>query len=247
MASALRSKDLMSSQRCCTSRVNSPTVQIEFDLEAGLPPVSLDAAQFEAALLNLVINARDAMPDGGRIDVVSRLRTAPDGTRNVAVGVRDTGVGMPPEVLARALDPFFTTKEVGEGSGLGLSQVYGTVSSLGGTVTIDSEPGKGTNVTMSFPVTEPDRPAGDNRPVKILMVDDDKPILEVVSEALSDEGYDVVTATDGDEALEKIQNDASIDVLFSDVVMPGLSGVDLARKAASIRPGLRIVLASGHS
>src|SRR5690606_28622277 len=175
MASALRSKDLMSSQRCCTSRVNSPTVQIEFDLEAGLPPVSLDAAQFEAALLNLVINARDAMPDGGRIDVVSRLRTAPDGSRSVVVSVRDTGVGMPPEVLARALDPFFTTKEVGEGSGLGLSQVYGTVSSLGGTVTIDSEPGKGTNVTMSFPVTEPERPGGDALAGNNRHVDDGQP------------------------------------------------------------------------
>lgn len=223
------------------------TVEIDFDLEPGLPQVSLDATQFEAALLNLVINARDALPEGGRIDVSSRLRTAADGARSVVVSVRDNGTGMPADVLAKAMDPFFTTKEVGKGSGLGLSQVYGAVSSLGGTVTIDSEPGKGANVTMSFPVPRPARPDDQDVAVKILMVDDDKPILEVVSEALADEGYIVITATNGDEALEKIHNDAGIDILFSDVVMPGLSGVDLARQAAAIRPDLKIVLASGHA
>lgn len=105
-----------------------------------------------------MINARDAMPDGGRIEVTSRLHTLADGVQNVVVSVRDTGTGMPAEVAARAMDPFFTTKEVGKGSGLGLSQVYGAISKLGGTVTIESEPDKGANVIMSFPVTAVTRP-----------------------------------------------------------------------------------------
>jgi PAS domain S-box-containing protein len=227
-------------------RACDATIDIDFDLEPGLPRVSLDATQFEAAMLNLVINSRDAMADGGHIDVTTRLRTAADGTQSVLVCVRDNGSGMPADVLANAMDPFFTTKAVGKGSGLGLSQVYGTVSNLGGTVAIDSEPGNGTSVTMSFPALGGVR-SSQEAAMKILMVDDDKPILEVVSEALADEGYAVVTATNGDEALEKIRNDAGIDVLFSDVVMPGVSGVDLARQAARIRPGLRIMLASGHA
>lgn len=223
------------------------TVKLEFDLEPGLPPVPLDTTQFEAALLNLVINARDAISGGGHIQIVSRLRTAANGERSVLVSVRDTGTGMPPDVVARALDPFFTTKAVGKGSGLGLSQVYGTVSHLGGTVSIDSEPGKGTNVIMAFPLTTPAQTNENDDLVKILMVDDDAPILDVVSEALADEGYAVITAANGDEALEKIRNDAGIDILFSDVVMPGISGVELAKQAAAVRPGLKIMLASGHA
>jgi PAS domain S-box-containing protein len=223
------------------------SITLAFDLEPGLPRVSIDATQVEAALLNLVINARDAMPNGGQIQVTSRVRTTAGGASSVVVGVRDNGSGMSPDVVARAMDPFFTTKAVGKGSGLGLSQVYGTVSHLGGTVAIDSTPGKGTNVTMAFPVAATVRPDESAKLVKVLMVDDDKPILDVVSEALADQGYCVITANNGDEALEKIQNDASIDILFSDVVMPGLSGVDLARRAADIHPGLKIVLASGHA
>ena len=229
-------------QRAC-----DVTILLEFDLEPGLPRVALDTAQFEAALLNLVINARDAMPQGGQIQVSSRLRTAPDTQRWVLVCVRDNGTGMADDVVAKALDPFFTTKAVGKGSGLGLSQVYGTVSYLGGTVSIESEPGKGTNIVMAFPLNAlapPDEAAG---LAKILMVDDDAPILDVVSEALADAGYVVVTATSGDEALEKLQNDARIDILFSDVVMPGISGVELAKRAAGVRPELKIVLASGHA
>lgn len=222
-------------------------IQLDFDLEPGLPRIPLDATQFEAALLNLVINARDAMPEGGRIQVISRLRKAADGQRCVRVCIRDNGTGMPADVVAKALDPFFTTKPVGKGSGLGLSQVYGTVSHLGGTVSIESEPGKGTNVIMTFPVTALQRADENDGLVTILMVDDDGPILDVVSEALTDAGYAVITASSGDEALETLQNDASIDILFSDVVMPGISGVELAKRAAGVRPELKIVLASGHA
>lgn len=149
---------VIAASRPLLRRACDATVEMRFDLAPGLPAAPLDATQFEAALLNLVINARDAMPDGGRIEVTSRLHTLADGVQNVVVSVRDTGTGMPAEVAARAMDPFFTTKEVGKGSGLGLSQVYGAISKLGGTVTIESEPDKGANVIMSFPVTAVTRP-----------------------------------------------------------------------------------------
>ena len=149
---------VIAASRPLLRRACDATVEMRFDLAPGLPAAPLDATQFEAALLNLVINARDAMPDGGRIEVTSRLHTLADGVQNVVVSVRDTGTGMPAEVAARAMDPFFTTKEVGKGSGLGLSQVYGAISNLGGTVTIESEPDKGANVIMSFPVTAVTRP-----------------------------------------------------------------------------------------
>src|SRR5690606_18829560 len=149
---------VIAASRPLLRRACDATVEMRFDLAPGLPAAPLDATQFEAALLNLVINARDAMPDGGRIEVTSRLHTLADGVQNVVVSVRDTGTGMPAEVAARAMDPFFTTKEVGKGSGLGLSEGDGALSSPGGTVTIDSEPDKGANVLMSFPVTAVTRP-----------------------------------------------------------------------------------------
>lgn len=228
-------------------RACDATIKLEFDLEAGLPPISFDATQFEAALLNLVINARDSMPAGGRIQILSRLRAADEGRHCVEVCVRDNGCGMSPDVAAKALDPFFTTKAVGKGSGLGLSQVYGAVTNVGGRVAIESKPGMGTTVTMSFPTTETARPNGSEEMTKILMVDDETQILELISDTLADHGYVVVTAQSGDEALEKIHADADIDILFSDVVMPGLSGLELARQAGRIRPGLKVVLASGHA
>ena len=228
-------------------RACDASIKIEFTLEAGLPPVSFDATQFEAALLNLVINARDAMPTGGHIRVASHLRVANDDTRCVVVCVRDDGCGMAPDVVAKAMDPFFTTKAVGKGSGLGLSQVYGSVANVGGQVSIESRPDIGTTVAMSFPVNQTAHPDGSEVMTKILMVDDEKPVLELVSEALADQGFVVMTAGSGDEALEKIHSDACIDILFTDVVMPGLSGLELAREAAKIRPQLKIVLASGHA
>ena len=152
---------VIAASKALLRRACDATVEMGFDLAPGLPGAPFDATQFEAALLNLVINARDAMPDGGRIDVKSRLHTAADGVQSIVVSVEDTGTGMPADVVARAMDPFFTTKEVGKGSGLGLSQVYGTVSNLGGTVTIESEPGQGACVIMSFPVIAAPRPLAD--------------------------------------------------------------------------------------
>ena len=224
-------------------------ITIRFDLEPLLPEVAVDRSQFEAAVLNLVINARDALPQGGRIVVSTRRLTAKSGEEHVSLTVEDDGTGMTEEVIAKAFDPFFTTKEVGKGSGLGLSQVYGVVTQAGGTVSIHSAPGEGTVVIMRLPALEDgERAVAGPQPIRVLMVDDDSNILDTVVDALRDLDYSVVTATNGKEALERLANDAGIDILFSDVVMPGgLSGIDLARQAHELRPDLKILLASGYS
>jgi CheY-like chemotaxis protein len=165
----------------------------------------------------------------------------------VAITVSDNGEGMPAEVVARAAEPFFTTKEVGKGSGLGLSQVHGFVTQSEGQVVITSEPGIGTSVTMRLPALEAETNRDAQIAPRVLMVDDDSNIVGIVSDVLRDAGHDVITASNGTQALELLQQDPFIDVLFSDVVMPGISGVELARKALELRPGLRVLLASGYS
>jgi PAS domain S-box-containing protein len=210
----------------------------------------VDPTQLETALLNLAVNARDAMPEGGQLSIATR------GDRDhVVVEVRDTGVGMRPEVRERVFEPFFTTKEVGKGSGLGLSQVYGFVRQSDGEVKLHSTLGQGTTFTLRLPATaepaeraEPEPPAaavvgGHER---ILLVEDDATVLTLTLDMLTGLGYQVVTATNANEALEVLQSGAEIDVLFSDVVMPGgVSGVSLARTARDLRPGLRVLLTSG--
>jgi CheY-like chemotaxis protein len=223
-------------------------VQVDFELEPGLPRVSVDGPQFEAALLNLVVNARDAIPPGRQGRVVMRTHRVREAGKpdHVAVTVSDNGEGMPAEVVARAAEPFFTTKEVGKGSGLGLSQVHGFVTQSEGRVAITSEPGIGTNVTLCLPALEEAQREPSIAP-RVLMVDDDANIVGIVSDVLRDAGHDVLTASNGTQALQILEEDAGVEVLFSDVVMPGMSGVDLARKALELRPQLRVLLASGYS
>ncbi|MDB6163460.1 MAG: domain S-box protein, partial [Xanthomonadaceae bacterium] len=186
-------------------------VQIEFSLSRGLGQVDVDVGEFEAAMLNLLVNARDAMPDGGRILIRTREQLVGDDPaleddvpqtpgRYVCVSVEDTGIGMPLDVLSRATEPFFTTKDVGKGSGLGLSQVYGFAVQSGGHVSIDSTVGKGTVVRFYLPVRHDAEPAhsGDSRvPIKILLVEDDPDVQMVTVEALRYMGYSVVTADEG--------------------------------------------------
>jgi PAS domain S-box-containing protein len=241
---------------------------IDFRLSLSETPVAanIDAPQFETALLNLVVNARDAMPDGGMVRIatghetidVARARTMADVAPGeyATVSIADNGEGMTPEVLARAFEPFFTTKEVGRGSGLGLSQVYGFVTQSGGHVDIDSRPDAGTTITLYLPA----RPAPDTERVaatanvgeqpstgRVLVVEDDPEVLKVTVESLRTLGYEVLTATDGLSALAILRRDPDIEILLSDVVMPcGLNGVELAREAMRLRPQLRILLASGY-
>src|SRR5437764_9035394 len=221
---------------------------------------NIDSAQFETALLNLVINARDAMPNGGTLRISTSLKTiaAAEAKRMsdiapgnyVAVAVADTGEGMAPEVVSRVFEPFFTTKEVGKGSGLGLSQVYGFVTQSGGHVAIDSKPGAGTTVTLylpAAPAVAAGRSASDPHatitpPVgRILIVEDDPEVLDVTVEMLRALGWEVLTAPDAPSGLSVLRRDADIEVLFSDIVMPrGMNGVELAREARRLRPELRV-------
>jgi PAS domain S-box-containing protein len=241
---------------------------IEFELDLSPVPLAakIDAQQFETALLNLVVNARDAMRAGGLLRISTRLeaidaaaaaRMASELTagRYIKVAVSDNGEGMEEAVVRRAFEPFFTTKEVGKGSGLGLSQVYGFVAQSGGHVAIDSAPGLGTTVTLYLPATDL-KPVGDPAhpetqasaaAARILVVEDDPDVLDVAVESLRMMGYEVVTAPDGPSALAVLRRDRTIQIMLSDIVMPnGMNGVELAREAVRLRPELRVLLASGY-
>jgi PAS domain S-box-containing protein len=246
-------------------RACGETVELEISLQPYPGLINVDRAQFESALLNLVVNARDAMPEGGKLTIGTSPTILRDGAsaalrlppgQYVSVSVQDTGHGMTPEVVSRVFEPFFTTKEVGKGTGLGLSQVYGFVVQSGGNISIDSKPGTGTKITMLLPATpgeengseeaEAPRPARDTTGT-VLIVEDEPAVLEVASEIFESLGYNVLKAIDAPSALEVLQGEAVIDVLFSDVVMPnGMNGVELSQKARSLRPGLKILLASGY-
>ena len=239
-------------------RASASPIRFLVELAPDLHLVRTDATQFEAAILNLVSNARDAMPDGGTLTVrTSNAVLAADAAsgRNagpyVVVEVGDTGVGMAPEVRARVFEPFFTTKPVGKGTGLGLSQVYGLIQESGGSVEIVSQVGEGTSIKLLFPAlvelagqdgASVDTNTGNER---ALLVDDNEEVLSVAVELFKNMGYDVLTANSGVEAIEIIKRTKHIDVLFSDVVMPGMDGVALARAAREIMPDLTVLLASG--
>jgi PAS domain S-box-containing protein len=237
---------------------------IETRLEPDLWPAVVDPFQLEDVLLSLVINARDAMPRGGKI-VIETVNVPPgrpimsdgaevDATEFAMIAVSDTGIGMPPEVLARVFEPFFTTKEIGKGSGLGLSAVYGFAKQSGGHVEIESEPGRGTIVRLYLPrvaAAEAHAKAAGGRPrgnERILVVDDDPMVREFVVSQLSELGYGVVQAANGPTALTTLSANPGIKLLFSDIAMPGgMNGGELAQAALQHRPGLKILLTSGHA
>jgi PAS domain S-box-containing protein len=255
--------DLISGFEALLRRACGESVALEFKLSPGLEAVSIDRAQFESAVLNLVFNARDAMPRGGvlriatgRLDVAAgdarAVRGVPPGSY-MTVAVEDNGVGMGPDVLERAFEPFFTTKETGKGSGLGLSQVHGFVRQSGGYVLMDSIPGGGTTVTLFLPAASAGVLAATPEPERrrlgtVLVVEDDPDVLQSTVEMVRGIGYDVLTAADGFDALSVLRRDLPIDVLFSDVVMPrGMNGIELAREARRLRPQLRVILSSGYA
>lgn len=230
---------------------------VTLDLElAGAPlKAHVDPTQLETALLNLAVNARDAMPDGGRLVVATRPEPGPTALGRVCIEVRDTGTGMSEEVRSRVFEPFFTTKEVGKGSGLGLSQVYGFVRQSEGEVRLESAPGEGTMFQLLLPASSAraEAPRREMAPKdvvggaeRILLVEDDPTVLALTFDVLGGLGYQVQTATHAAEALERLKADPTIDLLFTDVVMPGgVSGLSLARSARELRPELRVLLTSG--
>jgi signal transduction histidine kinase/CheY-like chemotaxis protein len=250
-------------------RVIGEQVEVVSLLSPVLAPVQIDPAQFETAILNLAINSRDAMAGGGRITIetqnvtVDQQRAANDPEITpgpyVMIAVSDSGTGMSPAVLSRAFDPFFTTKEAGKGSGLGLSQVYGFAKTAGGHVTIYSELGIGTTVKLYLPQSS-SRPMMVEASPKtaslgatggrgtILLVEDDQDVLAVTAESLRELGYQVVTAVDAAGALEILRGDQPIDLLFSDVIIPGgTNGAQLAVTARHVRPQLKVLLTSGYT
>ncbi|GAB3645320.1 PAS domain-containing sensor histidine kinase [Ramlibacter alkalitolerans] len=231
------------------------TIRFELVLAPRLPHVMVDAAQFETALLNLVVNSRDATPDGGKITVATREVQIGDrqvGTLAagpyVVVSVQDTGSGMLPEVVGRAVEPFFTTKELGKGTGLGLSQVYGMVQQSGGDLEIRSTVGEGTTISLYFPaLAQADEPVAEPATDKVLIVDDQPDVLEVTSELFRTLGFEVFSANSGEDAVEVLRRTPDIRLLLSDVVMPGMSGIQLGHKAQEIVPHIKVILASGYA
>jgi PAS domain S-box-containing protein len=254
---------LITSFEAVLRRACGEAVDFEMALAPTIRPTLIDASQFESALLNLTMNARDAMPNGGTLAITTEnadldeARAAEAGVTPgpyVRIIVADTGEGMSSEAVTRAFEPFFTTKPVGRGSGLGLSQVYGYSVQSGGAVALESAPGKGTKVMMIFPAAssaaaEPyEAQAVVASSGRVLVVEDDPDVLSLAVETLKSLDYEVLTAGDGPSALAVLQRDAGIDILFSDIVMPrGMNGVELAREASRLRPSLRVLLASGYA
>jgi len=249
-------------------RALGETNRLALSFEGGLWPCRIDAPQFEAAILNLVVNARDAMPQGGELELATRNVTidAAEARRTpeliagdyVLVRVTDTGIGMARDVALHAFEPFFTTKEVGKGTGLGLSQVYGFIKQSGGHVMIDTAPGAGTTFRLYLPRCDDlartaaarERPAG-TAPTgheTVLVVEDNPEVLELAVTTITDLGYRVLTAANGPAALAIVRGDQAIDLLFSDVVMPGgLNGFELISLARSVRGGLKALVTSGYA
>jgi signal transduction histidine kinase/DNA-binding response OmpR family regulator len=232
---------------------------VTIDLALSDEPLhaSVDPTHLETALLNLAVNARDAMQNRGSLTLTTRsVEADADGEPTLLIRVSDTGSGMSADVAGRIFEPFYTTKEVGHGSGLGLSQVYGFVTQSGGQVTVNSAPGEGAAFDLLLPATDelPDASAApiirgdaETGSERVLIVEDDPAVLSLCLEMLSGLGYRCEVAADGDGALHRLSGDQRYDLLFSDVIMPGgMNGVQLARRAQALRPDLHVLLTSGY-
>jgi PAS domain S-box-containing protein len=256
---------IISSMQDLLQRTMGERIELLCKLSDDLWTAFTDANQLESALLNLAINARDAMPDGGRLTIESanvRLDKAYTALHEdvqpgdyVAVSVSDTGIGMPPEVLEKAVDPFFTTKPVGEGTGLGLSVIYGFAKQSRGHLRIYSQVGQGTTVKLYLPRAQQN--AVDPKPVAaetprgqgetILVVEDEATVRSIIADALQDLGYNVLTASDARLAIPVLQSTTKIDLLVSDVILPHVNGRKLAEMARASRPTLKVLFVSGYS
>jgi PAS domain S-box-containing protein len=233
-----------------------PSVSITTRVEPHLRPVMADQNQLELAILNLSVNARDAMPDGGSLVLEAREATTTIGSmpkRCVCISVKDTGDGMDETTLTRAMDPFFTTKGVGKGTGLGLSMVHGMAQQLGGTLVLKSKKREGTTAELWIPVTEQlagergvvtSSAAHESRPLVVLAVDDDNLVLFNTVAMLEELGHEVLEASTGKAALDLFQKRSDIDLIITDQAMPGMTGLQLAHAAKTLRPEIQIVIAT---
>jgi PAS domain S-box-containing protein len=242
-------------------------LDVRNDLSNDAGCTRADPTQLEQVVMNLVVNAREAMPDGGTIQIETSRRTFDRGDERpaelaageyVALVVRDTGVGMSEDIAAQAFEPFFTTRPPGEGTGLGLSTVYGIVKQSGGHVWLHSTPGKGTEITILLPRVDEVADAVPARPARahsehagsetILIVEDEQNVRELARRILERRGYTVLVAADGPEAVQLVEGDTQqIDLLLSDVIMPGLNGQDVAERVRALRPGIRVLFMSGYN
>jgi signal transduction histidine kinase/ActR/RegA family two-component response regulator len=249
------------------ARTIGEQIAVRLDLLDDAWQVLIDPGQLESALLNLAVNARDAMPQGGTLTIETanfsfddeEARTHVEGTAGdfLMVAVSDTGTGMPPEILARVFEPFFSTKGVGKGTGLGLSMVYGLVKQSGGNAKIYSEPGRGTTVRLYLPRAPADaqRREAPEAPIaaaiggeRVLVVEDNEALRRLARRQLRELGYQIVEAGTGAEAVKVLESDQAIDLLFTDIVMPGgMDGRELARRAVALRPGLKALFMSGFT
>jgi two-component system NtrC family sensor kinase len=227
-------------------------ILLDVSVAPGLAPVKTDPGQFELAILNLAVNARDAMQKGGVLTVSAQAA----GAERVEIIVQDTGAGIPPDILTRIFEPYFTTKQLGEGTGLGLSQVYGFVQQCGGEMRVESDVGVGTRMILSLPVSdEPLRmkaapPAAVEAKAgkAILLVEDDDGVADTVHAMLTDLGHRATRARSVDEALQLLKSQAQFELVFSDIVMPGgRNGMDLAQELARTRPDMPVLLTTGYS
>ncbi len=240
-----------------------PTIEMQLDLPPSLPAAQADANQIELALLNLAINGRDAMPNGGRLRIGLSLETSPD-TPDLAAGcylclsVTDTGVGMDAETLQRAVEPFYSTKEVGKGTGLGLSMIHGVARQLKGALRLHSELLHGTRAELWLPMSMQDAPRfpavsergqtdRERERATLLLVEDDFLIGLSTTSLLEDLGHAVIQASSGASALQVLRSEKPVDLMITDYAMPGMTGIQLAEAARKLRPNLPILLATGYA
>jgi CheY-like chemotaxis protein len=256
---------IVADMRPMLERLIGEDVSVALGLAADLSPVRADRGQVEQIVMNLAVNARDAMPDGGALTIATadveldehyaktHFGTQPG--RYVMLSVTDTGTGMTPEVMARLFEPFFTTKEPGRGTGLGLATVHGIVSRTGGAVGVYSEPGKGTSFKVYLPPASPEDRVVAPRPATqqqggvetILVVEDAEGLRGLAKRLLERQGYRVLVAANAAEAMQQFERHRSIDVLLTDVVMPGGSGPELANRLRQERASLKVIYMSGYT
>jgi nitrogen-specific signal transduction histidine kinase/ActR/RegA family two-component response regulator len=258
--------DLLGNMASILRRTLGADLDLVTNLAEDLSPVLVDSGQFDQVILNLAVNARDAMPEGGSLTIttasvrVDRAYAAEWSSvlpgDYVLVTVADTGKGMPPDVIKHAFEPFYTTKSKGEGSGLGLAIVYGAVTQAAGHIRIQSEPGKGTTFTILLPVTTQSPTDAAQTPpsdqtafgLTALIIEDEEALREVTRRLLARQGYTVITAANGAEAITAANSyQGSIDLLLTDVVMPQMLGKEAAEQIQAIRPNIRVLYMSGYA
>lgn len=247
-------------------RLIGADIEVVMSLAPNVRPVRADSGQIEQVIVNLAVNARDAMPQGGRLtittancpleDVAPKLRQEfPAADEFVTLTIADTGCGMDEKTIRHVFEPFYTTKELGKGTGLGLATVYGIVRQSGGDITLSSEIGRGTTFTIFLPPAEESLPVAENGPTSfeiprgketILLIDDEEGVLHLATQVLASSGYNVLSASRGDEAIAICDAGKAIDMVVTDIVLPGISGPETVRKLREKRPGMRVLYISGY-